>query len=154
MSQAQVDLCHFPDRQMIYFFAPFLLKSRSSPQCPGTGCMGGYDQEGHIEHMKIMEQRSTCSIGKHWERGGGVAGGSGDGGGKKGLGAAANACHRAIGGRDAVSTVTETVASSVDCRRTPPLAGLQTSCSEPQPNQFFYVPPTEQPSIYVPYRKQ
>lgn len=62
------------------------------------------------------------------------------------------ACHGAIGGRDAVMNVTETVASSVDCRRTPPLAGLQTSCSEP--NQFFYPLPSEQPSIYVPYRKQ
>lgn len=41
----------------------------------------------------------------------------------------------------AVMNVKETVASSVGWRRTPPLAWLQTSCSEPQPNQFFYAPP-------------
>lgn len=57
------------------------------------------------------------------------------------------ACQGAISGGDAVMNVTGTVASSVDRRRTPPLAGLQTSCSEPQPNQFFYALPTEQPSI-------
>lgn len=64
------------------------------------------------------------------------------------------ACNGAIGSWDAGINVTETVASSVGWRRTLPLARLQTSCSEPLPNQFFDARPTEQPSIYVAYRKQ
>lgn len=42
---------------------------------------------------------------------------------------------------------------SVCWRRMQPLARLQTSCSESQPNQFFYVLPSKQTSICVAYRK-
>lgn len=38
-------------------------------------------------------------------------------------------------------------------RRMQSLAWLQTSCSESQPNQFFYVLPSKQTSICVAYRK-
>lgn len=52
------------------------------------------------------------------------------------------ACSGAISSWDAGVNVTGTVASSVGCRRTLALARLQTSCSEPLPNQFFDALPT------------
>lgn len=53
-----------------------------------------------------------------------------------------------------LSWMWQTVASSVCWRRMQHLARLQTSCSESQPNQFFYVLASKQTSVCVAYRQQ
>lgn len=58
-----------------------------------------------------------------------------------------HACSSAIGSWDAALTVLDTVASSVHRRRMQPLARLQTSCFETQPNQFFYALLSRQTSV-------